>query len=119
MSIEMKNIEVRRTKKADLYIYEARLKVSNDNRLTARQFTSMSKKEMIEMDDHVFHNLRMSIISHIYGDLIEPINELATLAGHFVDGQSVQELADLRVKIGDILIGKAAPKEKESPIITN
>lgn len=79
-----------------------------------KEFKTPSAELMAQLE----HSLKMAVIAYIYGDLIEPINELAQLAGnHIVGNQDRVELQRLRELIGSILIGAkpADPNELAVP----
>ncbi len=116
MSITLSNIEVRKVKKGDVTSYECRLVLKNENIITDRQMNGIDDTE--EFDKRIMQDLRMSILAHIYGDFIEPVNELGTLAGHYMNTEcDRKELDETREKIRDLING-VEPKQKEkSPII--
>ena len=118
MAINKGNIKISSKEIGDVVMFTAELLVKNDNQITKRVLNGVPKKNRAEFIYNVEHTLAMSLIAHIYGDLIDPINELATLAGHHVTGDSVEELQELRQKIADILLGKIPEPDEKGVIIT-
>ncbi len=116
MSITIKDIQAKKTKIDNGYSYEVRLLIDNDNRITSRQV--MAAKDKKKFDDEIFYELSMSLIAHIYGDLIDPINTLASIikANPDVDKELFSATME---KIGGILKGKYEEPKKKSPIILN
>ena len=102
MSLTLDMIEIKEmpTDNSGHAIVRARMQLTND-----------MKMPMVERNDAAIyarakHSLKMSLISFVYGDLIEPINKLALLADyHVTSNADSKEIKELRAQIGFILIG--------------
>ncbi len=81
MSVTLEDIEVRRIVTGDMVSFEARLKLTNKTVVPINLLRGMPK----EIEERVFHDLTLSIIAHVYGDLIKPINELYAMSNSCPD----------------------------------
>ncbi len=101
MSITLEDIEVRRVVVDGMVSFEARLKLMNKSTIPVSQFKGMPK----EIEERVVHDLVLSIIAHVYGDLIDPVNELYVMLKYDikVPPEKINTIMD---KINRILKGK-------------
>ena len=119
MAINKGQVRITHEKIGDMYIFKAKLVVDNENAIPARTIVGIPKAARDEFVFGVEHTLAMSIIAHIYGDLIEPINELATLAEfHVTSNDDKEEIKEIRQRLADILLGKIPEVKDEGVIIT-
>ena len=101
-----------------MYVFKAELKLLNENTITARVINGLPEAARSKFAFEVEHTLAMSIIAHIYGDLIEPINELATLAEfHVTSNDDKEEIKEIRQRLADILLGKITEPDEEGVVI--
>ena len=118
MAIDKSQVRITNRKMGDVIVFSAKLAIDNDNTIPIRTINAVPKPKRDEFVFGVEHTLAMSIIAHIYGDLIEPINELATLAEfHATGNDDKEEIKEIRQRLADILLGKIPEPEKESAII--
>lgn len=112
MSIKADDIEVKRyhDEKAGRIEYAVRILLTNTHMIPETAFLPLEKADKLDMEAAIFHNLRMSILAHIYNDMIEPINELATLAGrHSPDLSATEEINELQARLQRIVRGEKEP----------
>ena len=118
MSINLKNIQIKVKDMGDVTVFHASLSVNNTNSIPKRAMNLVPKKDRADYVFNIEHTLAMSIIAHIYGDLIEPINELATLAEfHVTSNKDIAEIKEIRQRLADILLGKIPEVKDEGVII--
>ena len=117
MSINKGNINVTSKKVGDVFIFKAELLVRNDNTIPARTLNGVPKDQRNEFVFNVEHTLAMSIIAHIYGDLIDPINFLIQRAKVCSDYDGMLEIEERQRIISDILMGKIPEPEEKGVII--
>lgn len=107
MSIKLNQIEILgRMDKKRIYV-RARLVLQNEISTDKPIVMTMNDKIVKDAVAHNKDNLQKSLIHFIYGDLLDPINELAILAQHHITGQNdADEIKELRAKIGKIMKGE-------------
>ena len=106
MSVKLNMVEILgRMDKEKIYV-RARLLLQNE--------ISVAKPVIMTMDDKIVNdamarneqNLKKSLMHYIYGDLLEPINNLAILAQHHITGMNdADEIQELKKQIDTILKG--------------
>jgi len=113
MSIKLSEITIDIDKNDLTVEYKATIKLSNTNSIEVKAFTGMGKGEVANMNNYIARNLKMSILSHVYGDLIDPINVLAIIAAkNCVAPSDFAALNKAREDIGKVMVGH---KEEVDP----
>ena len=106
MSIKLSEITIDIDKNDLTVEYKATIKLSNTNSIEVKAFTGMGKGEVANMNNYIARNLKMSILSHVYGDLIDPINVLAIIAAkNCVAPSDLIALENAREDIGKVMVG--------------
>lgn len=107
MSIKLNQVEIFGRMDKEKIFVRARLLLQNEIAVSKPIIMTMNKKIVEDIVIQNQENLRKSLIHFIYGDLLEPINELAILAQHHITGQNdADEIKELRTKIDKIMKGE-------------
>lgn len=106
MSIKLNMIEVAgRMDKEKIYV-RARLLLQNEISVAKPIIMTMNDRIVKDAMKNNDENLRKSLIHYIYGDLLEPINNLAILAQFHITGSNdAGEIVELRAQIDKIMKG--------------
>lgn len=106
MSIKLNMVEViGRMDKERIYV-RARLLLQNEISVSKPIIMTMDEKIVKDAMANNEQTLKKSLIHYIYGDLLEPINNLAILAQHHISGANdAEELQELKKQIDTILKG--------------
>lgn len=109
MSIKKSDVQVKRNLGKNHYTFEAQLVLKNENVVNKDK---MSLHEIEEATEILFDNLQMSIIAHIYGDLIEPINTIVRIVNQdIILKKDKEKVYAVRQQIQDILFGNETKEE--------
>ena len=106
MSVKLNQIEILGRMDKEKIFVRARLILQNEISMSKPIIMTMNEKIVKEAVANNKDNLQKSLIHYIYGDLLEPINELAILAQHHLTGMNdADELKELRTRIDNIMKG--------------
>ena len=118
MSVTKANVQIKTNEKGDMMVFHASLVLKNNNTVPMRTINEIPKKRREQFVFEIQHTLAMSIMAHVYGDLIEPINQLATIAKECaVEDDDLDKIIEVRQVIADILLGNVPPPTDEGVII--
>lgn len=106
MGIKLEDIQVKIEEKGDMVYHKARLQLFVENVMPLRD---VDLKNREGQNDYLHHLLRQRVLAHIYGELIDPINELAMMAA-LSEKTDSRRLQEIRKTIGTVLSGKEKSK---------
>jgi len=106
MSIKISDIKVKKKEVNGAVEYNASITLSNSNSMDIQAFMGMNKSEVANSENYIARNLKMSIIAHTYGDLIDPINAIAMIATSCeLSNHQKKAIETAKLEIAGILTG--------------